>query len=136
MCMYDGGDIPATVYRITEITARKEHDCSECGRKIMPRERYRRTFGVWEGKVSVFKTCPHCSVAQNWLAEECGGYFHEMVLEDIGEHVMGAGTVFDTVTGYGSGPARLVIGMRRKWKRRFSDRLMPMPKIPAITAHK
>jgi hypothetical protein len=134
MCMAEGAD-PASVYREKIVTARKQHRCDECGRPIECGERYQYVFAIWEGSPGAYHTCQHCLVAQDWLRAECGGWLFEGVEEDISEHVMGAGAVFDAVRGYGSGPARLVVGIRRKWRRFDGAGLMPIPSAPAISGH-
>lgn len=53
-------DEPPSLYRRELRTARKEHRCHECHRKIQPGERYERVFGIWSGDTDVFNTCPHC----------------------------------------------------------------------------
>lgn len=59
-CECDWGD-PADVYDVTYRTARKAHECCECGEIIQPRDKYQRVFGIWEGEMYTFKTCLSCS---------------------------------------------------------------------------
>jgi hypothetical protein len=40
--------------------ARKEHPCSECGRRIQPGEGYEYAFGVDSGDTYVWKICERC----------------------------------------------------------------------------
>lgn len=40
--------------------AKKEHKCIECGRTINAREKYLYTFGIWDNKSKVYKTCLDC----------------------------------------------------------------------------
>lgn len=116
MCMFDPGDDSPSVYRETMVTARKQHRCGECGRDISPGERYQYVFGVWDNQSGSYRTCAHCRIAQRWLQSNCDGWLFGCVLEDIQEHALGMG-VFNHRDGYGSEPARLVVGMRRKWQR-------------------
>jgi predicted RNA-binding Zn-ribbon protein involved in translation (DUF1610 family) len=51
-------DTPS-IYREKTPVARKEHICTECGRIILPGERYRYVFGIWE-KPEVYKRCMDC----------------------------------------------------------------------------
>ncbi len=135
MCMADGCD-PASVYRERVVLARKQHCCCECRRTIEPGEKYQYAFGIWDGgPPSTFHTCGHCMIAQRWLIEECGGWMFGGVEEDIADHIIGAGSVFDATHGYGSGPSRLVVSMRRKWRRFSEEGLMSFPKVPAVSAH-
>lgn len=136
MCMYDGGE-PAKFYNTKERVARKPHACSECGREISSGEPYRYVSAMWDGdwRPHSIYTCAHCAVSQDWLLRECDGFLHEAVLEDLREHIIGAAGVFNAERGYGSGPARLVVGMRRQWRRFDKSGLMPTPTLPEITAH-
>lgn len=138
MCMFDSASCdPPVVYKKRNVkSARNPHKCVECGRVIERGEPYRYVFMIYEGDRINERTCAHCSVAQDWLVRECDGFLHECVLEDLHEHVIGVGHVFDVERGYGSGPARLVVGMRRKWRRFSGPGLMAVPALPQITAHR
>jgi len=76
----------ARVYRQDFIRARKKHYCSECGGAINPGFTYQYTFGAWDKKPSIFKTCIDCCVPQKWLSVECGGYLHGGLREEVLEH--------------------------------------------------
>ena len=41
-------------------TARKEHMCCECGRKIQKGEKYKYESGIWEGRPESYKLCKSC----------------------------------------------------------------------------
>ena len=84
MCNTDY-DYPS-VYRKDYIRARKQHTCSECKGYIAPGDTYQYTFGVWDGRADVFKTCIHCCVPQRWLLEECDGFLHGDLYSEILEH--------------------------------------------------
>ena len=57
-CDYDG---PApSVYRKAVHTARTQHKCYECGRKIQPGERYENCFAVYDGAAVTSPTCSYC----------------------------------------------------------------------------
>ena len=45
-------------------TARTEHKCSECGRKIIIGEVYEYSWGVWSGEQDTYKTCSDCLSAR------------------------------------------------------------------------
>ena len=49
-----------TVLKEKIVTAKKEHKCSECGRKIKKEESYEYASGVWETKLNIYKTCLDC----------------------------------------------------------------------------
>lgn len=49
-----------SVYEQSKPTARKEHKCCECKRKIKIGERYVLSRGKWEGVWATFKTCLEC----------------------------------------------------------------------------
>lgn len=108
MCMTDYD--PPSLY-ISELrTARKQHKCGECYRPIMSGERYQHVRGVWNGEPETHKTCQHCLVGQNLLMDECGGFLHGGIDEDLAEHI-------HELLPWSMKAARLVVGMRREWLR-------------------
>ena len=54
----DGG---CSVWKQQWFVARKQHRCCECLETIEPGQRYERIFCVYEGEVSVYKTCEFCA---------------------------------------------------------------------------
>lgn len=52
------------------VKAKKMHRCCECYGAILPGDQYERTFVVYEGDSSAFKTCLPCKEAQNWLTND------------------------------------------------------------------
>lgn len=122
MCMVDYDDERPTVYRESHRKAKKAHSCSECNRKIQSGEKYHYVFSVFEGSTFVAKTCEHCYIAQNLLARECGGFAHCEVMQDLREHI-------SEMLPWSMTAARLAVGMRRKWKKFFSDELMQQIEI-------
>jgi hypothetical protein len=121
MCSIDG-DAP-DVYRATDHVARVQHKCIECNRVIEPGETYRRAFMVYEGHPDTYKTCTHCQVGQAWLAENCGGFLHHGLIEEMEEH---AATYPDHRFGF----LRIKVGMSRKWHRFDGAGLMRLPPLP------
>lgn len=111
MCMIDY-DPPEFCSRIVR-TARKQHRCCECGRVIEPGESYHHTSGAWDGTLNTFKHCRHCERSVQLLLDQCHGFLHCGVEDDLAEHI-------DPHYPWAMQAARLVIGMRRKW-RRFDD---------------
>lgn len=131
MCMFDSHD-DGCVTMLTTSTpkARKAHRCAECGREIAAGEQYRSERFVFDGSLSVHKTCSHCMVARDWLQAQCGGFIFGAVEDDLREHALEGG-IFGP-RGYGLRLGRMAVGMRAKW--RNSRGLLPVPAMP-ITAH-
>ena len=83
-CNYDR----PKVYVATIPRARKQHVCDECGRKIEPKERYERVFGVWD-YASNFLTCDRCMTLRQWVTNNvpCFCWAHGNMLEDAEETI-------------------------------------------------
>lgn len=117
MCIdYD----PPQMYREEMRKAAKDHACEECRRIIKRGERYEYVAGRWEDDFNTFKTCAHCVGARSWLLKECAGFVHGGVLEDLEEHRYEG-------QKYGARLLRLIVGIRRDWKRFKGDGLMTVP---------
>jgi hypothetical protein len=112
---YDHPDI----YNEKLLIARKDHKCSECSRVILKGEQYKKVDGLWQKRWETYKTCAHCLVLQDWLIAQCGGFLHQGLKDEIGEHAYDYGSMV---------LARGLISMRRKWKKFKSDGLMPVLK--------
>jgi hypothetical protein len=63
VCITDDYEGPA-VYTNKTVTARKEHECCECGCAIKPGQRYELARGLWDGEWKTFKTCAPCAQIQ------------------------------------------------------------------------
>lgn len=87
MCMY--GEDEWDVFHSTERRAAKDHRCVECGRSIARGERYTYASGLFDGHWSTYRTCAQCEAAKGWLVAVCSGYFFEMTVEDLRNHVDG-----------------------------------------------
>lgn len=124
MCAIDDCD-PADIYVAWTLKARKAHRCDECGRQIIPGEKYDRAKMLGEGYWSEFVTCAHCVVAEQWLQINCGGFLHTGVTEDIDEHI----SEYWRITDMAFGLSRLKFGMGRQW-RGFRAPLLPVPHLP------
>lgn len=76
-------EIPS-VFSKTERSAKKEHKCDECGRRIRAGERYENVFGVWDGDASTFKTCPNCVALREFVVAHvpCCCWLYGNMLED------------------------------------------------------
>ena len=122
MCnIYDGN--PSEVFVAHDRTARKDHQCTECGRTILRGERYRYTFSVTEGHAQTDKVCSHCMVGHGWMLENCGMYYLGQLMSDMLEHA-------EEYPDLKDGLLEIVVGMRRKWRAFEGDGLMPVPTMP------
>lgn len=121
MCMVDDGE-GWKVFRSEWRTARKQHACYDCGRKIEPGERYYFATGIsnddWR-RWDTYRECAHCQYAAKWLLAECGGYLFGGILEDLEEHWDGE-LMRDLHIG------RAIVGLRRRWRRKDGS-LMAVP---------
>jgi hypothetical protein len=124
MCMIDGADGEARVSESTMRRAAKSHRCGECGRTIERGEVHEYASMLWDDGVAEWhhhRTCAHCIAARHWLLVQCDGWCYSMVREDLEEHWNEDITLRTVSLG------RLIVGMRRGWKRLTDDRLMPVP---------
>ena len=87
---YCDGDGPL-VYRAERPVARKRHTCDECGRPILPGERYERAVGLWDffQTFDTFKTCCHCLAARDAVLSRvrCFCWSHGGLREEISEAI-------------------------------------------------
>lgn len=81
----DSGDDMPEIHSEYDYTAKKQHKCSECGRIIMPGEKYEYVFGVWDGIPSIYKTCRDCQSVRN--AFFCEGWLYSMIWDNVWEHL-------------------------------------------------
>lgn len=51
----------ADVWVVTWHKAKKQHKCCECLETIKPGERYEKIFNVFDGSMTVHKTCEFCA---------------------------------------------------------------------------
>lgn len=64
--------------------ARKPHECSECGKQILPGEKYEHATGKTEGDMWAFDTCLICSeIAETFYCD--GRLFGGMLWEEMNE---------------------------------------------------
>lgn len=113
--MYDYADDSYALTRYKVVKARKQHRCDECRRLIERGERYESFWGLYDSNWYNAKTCAHCLAARRWLAIECSGWLWELVSDDLMEH-------FEEQPDLHLG--RLIVGMRRGWKRFDGNGLM------------
>jgi len=76
---------PASVYVARTLRARIPHRCEECNRTIRPGEDYERVFGVWDGHLNTFHTCPHCVALRTYMQNHvpCFCWAHGHTVEDV-----------------------------------------------------
>lgn len=118
MCMVDDGEGHVEIFKQKHITARKQHKCRECYRVIEKGERYLREFGITNYREPFdHKTCRHCEPGRDLVQKKCRGFLYGAICEDLMEHCH-KGIDWAVLAG------RYAVGMRRKWKKFFSDELM------------
>jgi uncharacterized protein YfaT (DUF1175 family) len=123
MCLID--DAESSDFSFSEARkARKVHICSECKRKILPKEKYMYFSFKVDNKISTNKTCQHCQVATRWLQKHCGGAVFYGVIEDLENHYQEGYRV--------DGLQRILVGIRRKWKSFNSEELLPLESLPTL----
>jgi hypothetical protein len=122
MCRIDACE-RVQIFQESRRKARKVHHCTECGRAIAIGESYRYEAGICEGYLDTHKTCDHCMVARQWLLDNCEGWVYSQVLEEIREHA-------EEYPKIALGLYKIAIGGARKWKKKHSNDLMPLPKMP------
>jgi hypothetical protein len=106
--------------------ARKAHRCDECRREIQAGESYARSTYVMDGDLRVNKACAHCDATRAWLTKHCGGWVTEHLLEELQEH-HSEGYREDRL-------ARLIVGVRRNWRRFDGAGLMAVPNVTTAAA--
>jgi hypothetical protein len=76
-CSWDDGDYP-TFCREEMPTARRVYKCCECGKKIVPGQKYHKVVGVWDGDFRTFRTCLPCkSIRDDYCPGSAFGYLRE-----------------------------------------------------------
>lgn len=110
MCRVEGCD-PWEFFHERHHTARKDHTCCECRRRIRRGERYRCSVGKGDGQFDSFRTCAHCEAAARWLVQVCNGYLFCGVLEELEEHFFEEGAPIRSVK-----LGLLIAQMRRQWR--------------------
>lgn len=63
-----------TSLRDQDRTARKQHRCEECSRKIEPGQRYSIFAGTFERDFFSMKFCSRCTKARRWLGTRGHGW--------------------------------------------------------------
>ena len=76
ICLYID-ESPAELHTSVDRTAKKEHKCCECGRPILPGEKYEYVKGKWEGEFTQFKTCWICKTIREDFFN-CGFYYGQL----------------------------------------------------------
>lgn len=78
---YDYSDNLAEICTTTIRTARKSHQCCECGEAITPGDRYEHVRGKWEGTFSTNSTCEGCLNIRTALC--CTTWCYGKLFEDL-----------------------------------------------------
>jgi hypothetical protein len=95
-----------------EVTARKEHKCSNCERPIVAHEKYWKGVWVCDMGLQTCKYCAHCKAAAEWLQAICHGYLWGdwQIIEELTEH-------WDEEPQFRCRSfALLIAAMRRQWE--------------------
>ena len=81
-CIYTAVDEmdPPEFLSATWPSARKFHQCCECGKQIPAGDRYERTVGKWDGEVRTYVTCAICSEIGEAFC--CDGWVYGQLWED------------------------------------------------------
>ena len=58
----------------TNVKARKRHECYACDEPILPGDRYKRTFQVYDHNPAHFHHCLRCWAILDWLWHVTEGY--------------------------------------------------------------
>ena len=119
MCMADDCDDYVTVLSKDLPVARKSQKCGECYRKIEPGELYQRENAIFGGEFVSYITCKQCVVVRAWLSRQCGGFVYGGIGEDVEGHLQDYMLPLPVRFGI----ARLVVGMRARWKYKKMPRL-------------
>ena len=130
MCMVEDADCSTIFSSEAWHRARKAHRCCEFGREIAPGERYRYcALKSYDGdRVESYHTCVGCTAAEEWLRVECRGWLFGVVDEDLAQHLTyGPWSADEERQAFRvTRPARLLVGMRRQWRRFDGAGLMEM----------
>lgn len=69
-CGCDDAEYPS-VYEARDVAqARKEHECTECARAILPGESYLHIWGVWptiDNHPNTLRICARCMALKEWV---------------------------------------------------------------------
>lgn len=117
-CDFDGYVI---AYNRAIRTARKEHKCYECGRKIEPGNGYENVSAIWErGEPwQTVKTCGNCVNLRDWVQAHvpCLCWSHGNSVEEC----------LETARDYAHEAPGLLFGA---WRRYRSPKFRNLPKEP------
>lgn len=87
-------DNPPTFYDCKNVKGRKEHKCDECLQSIAKGEQHEYAKGLWEGKLSDYRTCQTCLDMIKEIDLQC--HCHGDLLEEIDVWVLlGVQSVMD-----------------------------------------
>ena len=79
-----------TTFVTTRPRAKRDHECSDCGRTISPGETYRRGVGFDDGTAWTWKDCAHCEAILSlydlsWDGAYNDGTFYAWATDEHGD---------------------------------------------------
>ena len=110
----DCGNDNVATYR----KARKKHLCEECGRTIVPGEKYERFIKFYDGSVYVYKTCLDCISVRDVLF--CSWIFGQ-IWEDVRGQIIHGNIPEACITKLTKGARDKVCDMIDEWYEDIDD---------------
>ena len=90
-CYFDN---PPTFYERKNVKGRKEYKCDECLQNIAKGEQHEYAKGLWEGKLSDYRTCQTCLDMITEIELHC--HCHGDLMDEISDCVLpGVQSVID-----------------------------------------
>lgn len=125
MCLIDEAEGGWEELRNEIRRSRKPYRCGECSRAIAVGELYHYNAAITDGAMFTHRMCAQCRVAAEWLVETCRGYLCSGVEADLLHHWEDEPDYRKLSLG------RLIVGMRRQWRRFDGCGLMPPAALEA-----
>ena len=101
-----------SVYTHDQPTARKQHQCCECGGAINAGEKYHSHHGVWDGRGATYKVCNDCEALRADMNKGISDPYDRVPFTGISESVMDSHNI-ELV--------RRFMGIKRKRKSGFPE---------------
>jgi hypothetical protein len=117
------------------VTARKEHECGDCGRPIPQGEQYHRVAGAAYGDFWTWKHCAHCAALRRMIRDiDEESYYDEDGL-NVADWVANYGSAveireldrYDTIKALGH--YRIIRWFQNRWRDR-NGQLREVPVLP------
>lgn len=115
-----------TLYKAVVHCSRRERRCEECGKRILPGDRYERADGLYEGHWFSCFTCELCCELRQWVKNNlpCFCWAHASMIDDAVEAVQAARErAPEEMRGVTFG------FLRRLWRVRRRPRPSPLPSV-------